>query len=818
MKLSINWLNKFLSLDEITPEEVASKLTMASFEVEEIHKVGPKLKGPIVVGKILEIQKHPNADKLQVTKVTTDGKNALQIVCGAKNIKVGHLVPVSLPGSVVINRQDGSEFLIKTTKIRDIESCGMLLAPSELGINSSQDPNGILILSEDARVGNNVIDYLALYQDIVLEVASRSNRGDALSILGLGKEISAITNKKLKEISFKEPKVNSSVKIIKSKIENLTETYLFFAVTIENLKVTESPNWLKRLLEAIGLRPINNIVDITNYINFSFGQPMHAYDKAKIKQDTLNARLSKKNEKIVTLDGKTRELKEGILVIADEDGPLGIAGIMGGKDSEVTETTKDIVLEAAVFNPVTIRKGSRAVGLSTEASKRFERGVDSNFTRNSLVIAIQLIEELAQIDQNNKPRIGEIFQSGNPIRKENVIDLETNEIKRVLGIEIKVKEIIKILENLNFKTKEITPTKIEVQVPTSRAHDVHRPIDLIEEIARLYGYDQILPLPPRATLCPDKSINGLEKIKNYFLGATFSETYLSSLIGEHILNYKEFTFDNTQAVKMMNPLSKEHVVLRQNLLGGLIEALKLNQSHQISNIKLFEIGKAYLFNKTKPRNEKETSVTEILKIAGIRTGCEDNWYISQDLNYKNQENLFFSIKGLIESLLIACKCNFSLVKGQENFLHPNFSLKVYINNESIGSLGCLHPQIEKVHKLVGPVAVFEFSLVPILKELEKGTTFQKISQMPTVERDITADLQKKFEATLVTNEINKIKSYFVISVNLISVYELDKETRSLTYRLKMQDFAQTLTSKQIEEEVDKIKNHLNACFQVKFRV
>lgn len=818
MKLSINWLNNFLSLDEITPEEVAKKLTMSSFEVEEIHKSGPKLKGPIVVGKILEILRHPNADKLQVTKVTTDGKNCLQIVCGAKNIKVGQLVPVSLPGAVVVNRQDGSEFPIKTTKIRDVESCGMLLASSELGINSCEDPNGILILSEDAKLSTDVIDYLALYQDSVLEVASRSNRGDALSVYGLGREISALTDKKLKKINFNEPKIDRSVKIVESKIENLNDTSLFFAVTIENIRVYESPIWLKKLLEAIGLRSINNIVDITNYINFSFGQPLHAYDKAKIKSNTLISRFAKKDEKILTLDGKIRELKEGVLVIACEEEPLGIAGIMGAKGSEVTEDTNHIVLEAAVFNPVTIRKGSRLVGLSTDASKRFERGVDSNFTRNALLLAIELIEELAQIDKNNKPRFGEIYQSGSPISKFTTIELDQDEVKRVLGVEIKVKEIIKILDSLDFKTKEITKNKVEVQIPTSRANDITRPIDLIEEIARLYGYDNIPSLPPPSTLCPNKSLNGIEKIKSHFLGSGFSETYLTSLIGESILNYKEFAFDDLKSVKMINPLSKEHSVLRQQLLPGLIEALKLNQNHQTSNIKLLEIGKVYFFNKNKPNNDKATSVTEILKIAGVSAGHEENWYITQDVNQRSLEKLFFITKGLIEGLLLQSGCSFSLIRQKESFLHPNFSLKILVKNEFIGLLGCLHPQIEKNHKLLGPVVLFEFSLEPILNELQKNKTFQKISQMPIVERDITADANKRFDASLITNEINKIKSNFVTSVNLISVYELDKETRSLTYRLKMQDFTQTLTSKQIEEEIEKIKNHVTACFQAKFRV
>lgn len=816
MKLSINWLNKFLSLDDISIEEVAHKLTMGSFEVEEIHKIGHKLKGPIVIGKVLKIEKHPNADRLSVTKVTTDGKNQIQIVCGAQNIKEGYKVPVSLPGAVVVNRQDGTEFSIKITKIRGIDSFGMLCSPQELQVQSG-DPNGILILDNDAKLGENVIDYLSLHKDTVLEIAPRSNRGDALSVYGLSKEISALTGKSVKEISFKTPNPDKSVKNIKTKIENKNDTNLFFGVTIENISVLESPKWLRDLLESIGIRAINNIVDITNYINFTFGQPLHAYDKEKLQGCILSSRLAKNGEKIYTLDGKLRELNENILVIADEKKPVAIAGIMGGIDTEVTENTKTITLEAAVFNPKRVRRGSRTCGLTTEASKRFERGVDSNITYNALVSSLKLIEELASTT-TKKVKIGEIQQAGDLQKKENKVRLEKEEITRVLGINLELNVICKFLNSLQFTTKEISNNSLEVTVPSSRVQDVTRSIDLIEEIARLLGYDRIPSTPPPLTICADKRESPLGLIKNYFLASGFSETYLSSLVGEQILKNKEFPFDSTRAISMINPLSIEHSTLRQSLIPGLVEALKLNQSHKTPSTKFFEIGKVYYITSIPVKNEKETGVKEELKLAGICSLEEESWLRETSKNSEITQYLFFRVKGILESFLTNNKCNEIFTPCSEPYLHKNLALTINLGTKNIGVLGCLHPELEKKLDITGPVVIFEINLEDLLTELQKPKIFEKISSQPIVIRDITVDLHKSQTASDITMEINKIKSNFVLSVILSKVYEPDKETKSLTYRLKMQDFEQTLTSEQVENEVNKIKNHLTACFQAKFRV
>lgn len=818
MKLSLNWLNDFLSLEGISPIELADKLTMRSFEVEEIIEVGPALKGPILVGKILDIQKHPNADKLSVTKITTDGNNELQIVCGAKNIQTGQKVPVSLIGAEVVNRQDGSKLIIKKAKIRDVESSGMLCAPSELGVSSTEE-SGILILPENAPLGEDIINYLSLQRDTVLEVAARSNRGDALSVYGLSKEVSALTGKKIKEIPFVEPASNPKVISIPPKIENSEDTFVFYTAVIENIVIKESPDWLKKLLASAGLRSINNVVDITNYISFTYGQPMHAYDRDKLNGKSLAARLSKDGEKIVTLDGKERDLKPGVLVIADEKEPVAIAGVMGGKHSEVSETTKSIVFEAAAFSPLKVRRGSRAVGLTSEASKRFERGVDSNFTYKALLKAIELTCNLAK--GTSELLIGKIEKAGEPINKVVKIKLTLDEIKRVLNIDLKANKVQEILEPLEFKSSIISDSALEVTVPTHRINDVSRPIDLIEEIARLYGYDNIEALPPPSTLSADKLSTSIEKIKGFFLGAGFSETYLSSLVGEQITGISEFKFNKNNSVAMLNPLSIEHSVLRQSLLPGLLESLRLNQSHQIQFIKLFETGKIYFSDKCKKSNEKETSTTEIRNIAGVLYGEKESWISDKSSKDSKVESLFFNTKGILESFFSQNQLSILFEKADKEFLHPSFNLKIVLNKgkekEDIGIVGCLHPLLEKKLELNGPIIVFEISLESLVKELNKQKVFKKISSMPVVERDITVDLPTTYKASDITKSLKEIASDFVIELNIISIYELDKNNRSLTYRLKMQDFEQTLTTKQIDDETNKIKNHLSSTFEARFR-
>ena len=413
--------------------------------------------------------------------------------------------------------------------------------------------------------------------------------------------------------------------------------------------------------------------------------------------------------------------------------------------------------------------------------------------------------------------VGKILVAGAPDNREVKIKLENKEIKRVLGVELNTDEVCKLLELLEFKTKKTTNGTFEVLVPKSRINDISRSIDLIEEIARIYGYDKIPTTPPCITISPERANTGTESIKNHFLSCGFSEVFLSSLVGEHFLSLKDFPVNTKSLVTMLNPLSKEHSTLRQSLIPGLLEALRWNQSHQIVPIKIFEIGKAYFSTNLGKGSEKETAVTEELKTAGILYGRNESW-LTNNRNISITDELFFQAKGFLENLFEKTRCQVVFSAHKENYLHPGYTLKMTFDEKSTGLLGCLHPLTEKTLGIEGPVIIFEFSSDPLIKAATKGTTFKRISSQPTVTRDITIDISKKYGAGEVFREIHSVKSDFVRSINLISVYELDKQNRSLTYRLKMQDLEETLTSEQTESEVNKVKIHLTSCFQAKFRV
>lgn len=809
MKLSVNWLNRFLDISEDEINVLCSKLTMNAFEIEGIEVFGANLNGPIVVGQILEIEKHPSADKLSVTQITTDGKNKFQIVCGAKNIKLGQKVPVSLLGAVVVNRKDGSTLEIKEASLRGVHSQGMLCSGNELGIQCVED--GIHILPEDAPLGQSIPDYLSISKDYVLEVGMRSNRGDALSVYGLAKEVSALTGKNIKksEITFCEAPIDKSVKSICPKIENTNDTYIFYTCTIENIKIKESPDWLKNLLSSVGLKSINNIVDITNYINLSYGQPMHAYDKEKISGELIS-RNATESESILTLDGKPRKLRDGILVIADIKGPVSIAGIMGGKDSEVTNQTTAIVFEAAVFNPAKIRKGSRAIGLNTEASKRFERNVDSNLTYKALLKAIELTLLLAGGDE--KIKVGEILKAGETIDKKIEITLNRDSLTKILEINLSFQEISRLLTPLEFICRELNTAEILISVPTSRQNDVTREIDVIEELARLYGYDKIIPTSPKSSTSSGLLSSTQNKIKSHFIHSGFNEVYLSSLIGDKLLGIKDFPFNEDQSIRMLNPLSSEHYVLRQSLLPGLIESVKLNQNYQNYILRLFEVGKVFFRDPSISLSNNNTGVTEVTTISGVMSSSQDNWYEGKFGKCNQYEKAFFTLKGILEGLT-----SFGFQPFDVSYLHPKYSLKVFLNDVEVGLIGCLHPRLEKSLEIKGPVAIYELNIDPIISQINKisaNKAFSQISTQPHVERDITVDVSRTEESQKILNEINKISSNFVKKVNLISVYDQNEEVRSLSFRLYMQDVEQTLTSEQIDKEIEKIISHLSNKFHI----
>lgn len=841
MKLSYNWLKDFLELDDSELIEIAEKLTMQAFEVEEIEKTGCKLEGKLVLGEILDIEKHPNADKLQVTKVSIAKKNdgsheILQIVCGASNIKVGQKVPVACIGSKVFNRKDSSLFEIKKSKIREVESYGMLCSPDELGLSEAMSKSikesqgdGIYILEDPEnskiqiakafKLGDEIKDVLNLQSDYVLEVGARSNRGDALSVIGMAREIAALTGKTLK---FKIPKEISSdnldidfdpsIKSFKPIIENEDDCAVFYTVALENLSVKDSPEWIKHRLESMGLNSINNIVDISNYVLLEFGQPLHFYDRSKLSGSCLISRRAKSGEPLKTLDEKNLNLDTVNLVIADEERAQCLAGAMGGWDSQIDKNTTEIIIEAAAFNSALVRKSARASGVESESKKRFERGVDKSTTVLALLRAVELLSNYAK-NSNEKIRVGNLLKAGSSELPLLEVGLRLSSVKRYLGIEISKEKLLNLLGSLNINLISESEELLSFSIPSFRHGDLKREIDLIEEVGRLYAFNNIPPLSPNVSnlrVDPEKLFIE-ENIKKSLLARGFNEVILSSLIGETLLsiNLSENIKNNDLYIEMDNPLSREHFVLRSSLIPGLINAASKNYAYEKSeDIKLFELGKTYL--KKYPEATLRDDCVEESKFSVILISKSEDWTLSKTIH----DNLdFFRLKGLILDILP--KAKFRNLDLKLPFLHPSISAEIFDSNKSIGVLGKIHPSLAEEFKIPNETFLLEIKYPEKIKEKK----FKEIINTPILERDITIDIENSISTEQILDLINKNTGSDLRSVKLVGLFKSDKNAKnhSSSFRLRWQADDRSLEGDEIDSKVKDLKSLLELELGVKFR-
>lgn len=858
MKLSYNWLQDYIDLSDLKVEEIAEKLTMGAFEVEEIEKHGDKLEGEVVLGEIKSIDKHPNADKLQITQTcigfNDDGTEKIeQIVCGASNIAVGQKIPVATVGSKVVDRRSGGSLEIKKSKIRSIESSGMLCSASELGLSDSEieaitkkQGDGIYILTEIAKeykVGTDIRKVLGFASDYVFEVGARSNRGDALSIYGQARELSALFSKELKPISAankslaelsddaKNFNYEASCTKVKPEIEKPEDCSVFYTCQVKDLKVTESPNWLKQRLEAMGQKSINNLVDVSNYVLLELGQPLHFYDASTLSGDTLYCKRSK-GETFKTLDDQSYELNEKHLVIADAKGAQCLAGAMGGFDSQVTGNTSEIVIEAAAFTAASVRRSARAAGVESESKKRFERGVDKSQTVYAIHRAVELLARIA-LEQGQKITVGEIKKAGDATTKEQIVELETKDIKRYLGIEIPNEKVTELLKSLDIITTNESAEKLKFSIPSFRQNDITRAEDLIEEIGRLYGFDQIAPQAPKNMLACSTA-NEKEKsesyCKNVFLAKGFSQAILSSLVGDTLRSTAGLAanenLDKTK-IEMQNPLSREHYILRQSMIPGLIQAASRNYSYDRSkNIKLFELGKVYFQEeaypqaKGDPKANSETKSYELAKIAAIVSAKDESWQSS------NQNLDFYYLKSLIEEL--CPRAVFQKAKDAENktkfksfslenLCHPGIAAVVFQDRREIGFIAKIHPSIAKEWKLDENTYFLELELQQAQK-----TKFKSIASTPIIERDLTVDIPaekiNQISAAEIKELISKKTTNDFKELKLLSHFQKDKNSPlALSFRLKWQSAEETLSGEAIDSEVTNIKQALSEKFAVEFR-
>ena len=798
MKVSLNWLKNYIDISNYSPLDLKNILTNSGLEVEAIEEIGKSLEG-FVVGEVVSKEKHPNADKLSVCKVN-DGKEIHQVICGAPNVEAGQKI-IFAPLGVVI---PGIGEKLKKAKIRGVESFGMICSEMELGLG--EDHTGIVVLDNNAPVGVPVNEFLGL-NDFVFEIGITPNRPDALSHIGIARELSAITKKKFvfPKIDFDESEERIE-KYLKVEIENEIDCPRYCARIVRNVKVKESPQWLKNYLTNVGIRPINNIVDVSNFVMLELGQPLHTFDARLIDGGKIIVKNAEDNEKFVTLDGKERILDSSMLMICDAVKKIAIAGVMGGANSEISENTKDVIIESAYFNPKSIRRTSKKLGLSTESSYRFERGVDYKNTLIAANRAAQLIAELAG---------GEIvggYIDENPVKFEDVeVELRVSRTNKILGIELSREIISDILQRLGIQVQKSNGDVLICTIPSFRP-DLTREIDLIEEVARIYGYDKI-PGDSRINfeISIDKIQQRLEdKIREILTGYGLYEVMNNTLLSED-----EANFDNLKSVKILNPISQELSHLRPSLIPGLLKTVALNHRFSEHDLQLYEIGRVMI-----ARKEKVSGVDDYLELERLGI-CLTGKLI--DKNWKENAIVsdIFYLKGIVEALLekLALEnVNFTSYYASENEFY-SIEIKTFIGKTYIGSLYKMNENYLKKFDIEKPVYVAEFDL-GLLRSLPKSmVVFKRLSNYPKIERDISffVDNEVPYEKIekLIWNSADKL----LINVYLFDLYFDPKKSdkKSLAIRLEFQSYEKTLTAEEVDTRVNKITSALEKEFNIQLR-
>jgi phenylalanyl-tRNA synthetase beta chain len=769
MKFSVNWLREFVDLPE-RPEEIADLLTRAGVETENIETRGANV-DRVIVAQITGSSRHPNADRLSVCEVDDGSGTKRQIVCGATNYKVGDKVPLALPGAKLPN---GLE--IRESKLRGVESAGMLCSPIELRLG--EDASGLLILPPDAKVGAPIADLFPA--DTILNVEITPNRGDLLSHFGLAREIAALTEKKLKSTP-RESKI--PVNKTGANITSTRECPFFSARKIDSVAVGPSPQWLRAKIESVGIRSINNIVDISNFVMFELGQPTHAFDADKLKGG-INVRLARDGEKFLALDGKTYSLKSGNCVVADQERAVGIGGVMGGEETGVTGSTKNVLLEAAYFLPASIRRTARELNLPSDASYRFERGVDPEMVLRASQRATELIQEIA----GGTPA-KEINIAGKPPANPAEVSLRYEKCDRVIGIAIKPKMVDEVLTR--FGLKKISAAEITKWKIPSYRRDLQRDVDLIEEVVRAYGAERISGTD-RSRFTPSSAADrahDLElQMRQRLVAGGLTEVRTSKLLPR-----ERFAFGEN-AIELRNPLSEDHVALRPSLLPGLLGVLDHNIRAGAEHVAIFETGKVF-----EPPSGAEGKRIAILLWGNV--GGEVHWR-----NEKRRVD-FFDLKGAIE----LARAGLSFRRGQ----HVNFALAVEVTagNQLVGLAGQLTNSLTSTIDAPGNVFVAEVSLDLPISGLGSRATFRELGKFPAISRDI---------AMIVAEDLTHEKIWEVIFhptepllervefFDLFAGTEIGEGKKSLAYRLTYRDRSRTLTSEEVNAAHAKIRERLRS--------
>ena len=794
MKTSVEWLREYADVN-VDVKTLADRLTMTGSKVETIEQKGNNIKN-VVVGKILEITKHPDADKLIVTKVDV-GTETVQIVTGANNVKVGDIVPIAKDGSEL-----PGDVKIKTGKLRGVESCGMMCAVTELGLDLADYPgqieHGIVILPKDYEkfLGKDIVEVLNLKEDI-LDFEITSNRPDCFSIEGLGRETAISLNEEFKNPHknvSEDVKTVDSIDELKVDIEAKDLCYRYIARVIKNVEIKESPEWMKRRLKACGVRTINNIVDITNYVMLELGQPMHAFDIENVAGKHIIVRRAAENEKITTLDEIERTLNNDNLVIADEEKPVAVAGVMGGLNSGITDATKTVVFEAATFNRGSVRLTAKKLGLRTESSSRFEKGLSPEIAARAIDRAVELAE-LIGAGKSVDEKI-DIYPEK---ETQKIIPFEPEKVNALLGMDISKEEMIDILTKLGI---EVNGEKLVI--PYFRV-DLERTADIAEEVIRIHGYNTL-----NSTLINAESTVGAktklqklqDKIKDLLVQKGFSEMYAFSFIGHK--DFEKCKLDSTKAIKITNPLGEEFSLMRTSMMPTVMQSIATNYNKKNKDAALFEMGKTYIDEEENIAKGEVATETEQIAFA---------------LYGKNAD--FYVVKGIIENILqISNIAKYQLARETEINLHPGRSAKILIGKDRIASFGEVHPEVLENYGIDEKVYYAVIDVEKFAKYGKNNKKYTPIPKYPAVERDIALVVDEDIEVGQIESIISKKAKNILEKAELFDVYRSEKlgqNKKSIAYELIFRAPDRTLTDDEIKNTMEVITKELQATLGAELR-
>ena len=779
MKISFNWLKEYVDIN-VTPEKLAELFTMHSFEVESVTVQGKGLEN-VVVGEVLEKKKHPDADKLNVVKVKVGEGEPLEIVCGAPNIEVGQKVPVALLGAEL-----PCGLKIEKRKVRGVYSCGMVCAEDELGLGDVH--SGIIVLDKDSRIGMPAKEALGL-DDVIFEIAILPNRAhDLLSHIGVAREAGALLGSSIKyQVSGIKYKTSNTSDSLKVEMEDSNLCRRYSAAVMKGVEVKPSPKWLKKRLESVGVRSVNNIVDVTNYVMFSLGQPMHAFDADKLSGKIM-VRKAKKGEKMLALDDKTYELTENDLVIADEKKPIAIAGVMGGSETAVTESTKNIIFESANFLGVNIRKSSQRLKLSSESSYRFEREIDPELTLKAIDMAIGLAKELA----GGTAEDAVVDAYPKPAQNKKIL-FDYNRVEKLLGISIPKEKAKQILESLGFSVAHDVEN-LEISVPSFRI-DVEKVNDIIEEIARINGYENIPEVPSNVEMRSVKQDQGMileKKSRLAMEGLGFTETCNYAFLGEK--DIIGIGLDKKDHFELENPLSDDFRFLRTTPVFGLIKNAGLNLKYKDS-FRMFEVGRVYL--KTGQALPEEKKI--LAAIAADKAERSD---------------LFYAMKGKADVLMGKLgfeKKVYKEINDPESFWHKGRSADIFVDGKIIGKIGEINPMILNYFDVGCRVAYFELCLSDMSGLYRDERKYRQINRLPSIELDLAIVFDESVKWDDIRRTIMKADNTLIKNVEAFDVYRgkgLEKGTKSVAFRISYQAQDRTLKDEEVKKVQDKVLKEL----------